>query len=187
MSTDLKSLVSTIAPTLATMLGGPLAGTAVTALEGAFGLQAGAGPEAITQAVQSGAMTPEVVAAMRAADQKHAEAMAQQGIDLEKLNLAHTELLAATDANDRNSARQREVAVKDWAPMILAAGTTVGFFGVLASLLVFEPPPGSKEVLFTMLGALSGAWVSVVSYYFGSSSGSARQTELLAQAPAIGR
>ena len=89
MSTDLKSLVSTIAPTLATMLGGPLAGTAVTALEGAFGLQAGAGPEAITQAVQSGAMTPEVVAAMRAADQKHAEAMAQQGIDLEKLNLAH--------------------------------------------------------------------------------------------------
>ena len=51
------------------------------------------------------------------------------------------------------------MAVEDWAPMILAAGTTVGFFGVLASLLVFEPPPGSKEVLFTMLGALSGALV----------------------------
>ena len=160
MANDLKSLVATIAPTIATMLGGPFAGTAVTALETAFGLQSGAGPDAIVQAVQAGNMTPEVIAAMRAADQKHAEAMAQQGIDLEKMNLAHQELLAATDANDRNSARQREMAVKDWAPILLAAGTTVGFFGVLISLLFIEPPPGSKEVLFTMLGALSGAWVS---------------------------
>ncbi len=187
MSADLKSLVATIAPTIATMLGGPFAGTAVSALEGAFGLQAGSGPEAIVQAVQSGTMTPEVVAAMYAADQKHAEAMAQQGIDLEKLNLAHQELLAATEAADRNSARQREMAVKDWTPMVLAAGTTIGFFGLLTALLFVEPPAGSREVVVAMVGALGTAWISVISYYFGSSAGQARQTELLAQAPAIGK
>ncbi len=124
---------------------------------------------------------------MRTADQKHAEAMAQQGIDLEKLNLAHQELLAATDAGDRDSARKREAAVRDWTPMVLAAGTTIGFFGLLSALMFVEPPAGSREVVIAMVGALGTAWVSVISYYFGSSAGHARQTELLAQAPAIGK
>ena len=185
MNDNLKSLVGTIAPTLATMLGGPLAGTAVSALAGAFGLSVSSASSDIISAVQAGSMTPEVVASMRAADQKHAEAMAQQGIDLEKLNLAHQELMAATDAGDRDSARRREATVKDWTPVALASGTTLGFFGMLVMMMFVDPPAGSKEVVMAMVGSLGSAWVSVVSYYFGSSSGHARQTELLAQAPAI--
>ncbi len=166
------------------MLGGPFAGTAVTALETA-GLDPGAGGDAVVQAVQSGAMTPEVVAAMKEADHKHAEAMAQQGIDINKMNLAHTELIASTNASDRISARQREMAMKDWAPPLLAAGTTIGFFGLLIAMLFIAPPPSSHDVLTTMVGALGTGWISVVSYYFGSSAGQARQTELLAMAPAV--
>ena len=185
MSFDLKSVLTSVAPTLATMLGGPLAGTAVTALEGAFGLNAGAGQDAITQVVQSGNMTPDIIAKVRAADQAHAEAMQQQGIDLAKLNAAHQEALAATDAADRDSARKREETVKDWTPAALAAGITLGFFGILAFLLQAQPPAGSRDVLNIMLGSLGTAWVSVVAYYFGSSAGSDRKTELLSQAPAI--
>ena len=91
---NLKALATAIgsfAPTLATMLGGPLAGTAVTALESAFGLAPGAGADAITQVVQGGGMTPDIIAKVREADQKHAEVMGQQGIDLAKLNADHAE------------------------------------------------------------------------------------------------
>src|ERR1700737_743748 len=112
MAFDLKSVIASVAPTLATMLEGPLAGTAVTALEGAFGVAPGAGTEAITQLVQSGGMTPEIISAVRGADQKHAEVMAQQGIDLQKLNLAHEEAMVAAAVTDKGSARTREIAVR---------------------------------------------------------------------------
>jgi len=66
---QLGTSIASFAPTLAAMLGGPLAGTAVSALESALGLTAGAGPEAVTQVLQNGTMTPEQLGAIRAADQ----------------------------------------------------------------------------------------------------------------------
>ena len=51
MNFNLKAALGSIAPTLATMLGGPLAGTAVTALEGALGLAPGAGTDEVTKVV----------------------------------------------------------------------------------------------------------------------------------------
>ena len=86
MAFDLKSAIASIAPTLGTMLLGPLGGTAITALESAFGLSPGAGQDGITQVMQTGAMTPDIIANVRAADQKHQEILAQQNIDLKKMN-----------------------------------------------------------------------------------------------------
>ena len=63
MSFDLKTAIGSIAPTLATMLSGPLAGAAVSALVGAFGLGPSAGADDITKVMQGGTMTPETVAA----------------------------------------------------------------------------------------------------------------------------
>ena len=64
MAFDLVKSLESIAPTLATMLGGPMIGGAVTALESAFGLTPGAGTDGITQVIQGGGMTPEIISAV---------------------------------------------------------------------------------------------------------------------------
>jgi hypothetical protein len=188
MSFDLRTALGTIAPTLATMLGGPLAGAAVTALEGAFGLAPGSGTDAITKVVQSGAMTNETLAAVRAADQKHAELMGQQGIDLVKINADHEAALASTDAADRTSARQTN-ASKDqtWWIAIAILGTFASIMGVVlwGCWMLLQGGITIKDV--SVVAAISGLVGSVVGYVaanaqtvvnfiFGGSLGSERKT-----------
>ena len=47
------------------------------------------------------------------------------------------------------------------------------------ALLFVEPQSGAKDALLILIGGLSAAFGGVVSYFFGSSSGSAQKTELL--------
>lgn len=192
MSFDLKSVIGSVAPTLATMLGGPLAGTAVTALEGAFGVQPGSGTDAISQVVQAGGMTPEIMTQLRAADQKHAEALQEMDIDLQKLNDSHQEAmadearqLALVDAQDRASARQREMSTKDYTTRVLAYIVILGWLGINGWVLTHELPVTMVAIIQRLLGTLDSMTMVVLAYYFGSSSSSARKTELLAQAQPV--
>lgn len=169
---DLGAVLTKIAPTLATAIGGPLAGGAVAALEGVFGMNTDGSTkdkqDALVAAI-SGA-TPDQLLAMKKADQGYAVQMEQLGIKKEEL--------AGTD---RDSARKREADVKDNTPRVLAYAITLGFFSVLAALMLGTVPAGTKEVLYIMLGTLGTAWTGVISYYFGSTSGSAEKSKLLAQ------
>lgn len=182
----LAKAVAGFAPTLATMLGGPLAGTAVSALEGALGLQKGSGPDAITQVLQTGAMTPETMAAVRAADQKHAEIIGQQGIDLAKLNAAHTEAFASVDAADVASARQRQIAVRDattpaLAWVVVGSAAALGAAAVTGSI---TKDPSQATLVGTVVGYMFSEAKQVLAYYFGSSRGSQAKDQLLLQATA---
>ncbi len=177
MSIDLKKIIGTAAPWLATALGGPLAGQAVSAIAGAMGLKPDSKIEDIQKAIAAGQLTGDQLVAMKAAELQFQQAMTQAGFTQVK----DLEQIAATD---RDSARKREVDVKDWTPRILAYGVTLGFFGVLIFMLTSSLPPTAHDALLLLLGALQTAWVSIVAYYFGSSSGSARKSELMAQAQA---
>jgi len=46
-------------------------------------------------------------------------------------------------------------------------------------LFIFEVPTNNKEAIYLALGSLFSAFAGVVGYFYGSSSGSARKTELL--------
>lgn len=172
---DLGNILEQVAPYAATLVGGPLAGTGVSWLEGQLGLTPAAGTSmadrqaALTTALQG--LPADQVAALRKSDNDLKASFVQAGLALE-----------ATDEADRASARQREVAIKDYIPGTMAVGVTVGFFGLLAFLATHEVPPASRDLLNVMLGALGTAWTAIVTYYFGSSSGNARATELLAKA-----
>lgn len=55
-----------------------------------------------------------------------------------------------------------------------------GFFGLIYLLIYTEPPPGVRDAMLVLVGAVAGGYSTVLNYYFGSSSGSARKDELLA-------
>lgn len=168
---DWQSLIKTVAPWLGTALGGPLGGMAVGAIADALGINEKT-TDAVKQAI-SGA-TPEQMLALKAADQNFAMTMQKMGFE-------HLESIEKLSNDDRNSARLREVSVRDYTPMVLAATITIGFFGVLAKMMIGHPVENS-DVLNIMLGSLGTSWTGVVAYYFGSSAHSQRKTELLAQA-----
>lgn len=191
MSFDLKTALTSFAPTLATMLGGPLAGAAVTALEGAIGLQPGAGVDGITQVLQTGGMTPEVMAAVRAADQRHAELIGQQGIDLVKINADHAAAMAAVDAADVKSARESNSG-RD-ATWWIAVVILVTFAAIMAAVLwgcwtLLQGGITIKDVsVVAAVSGLVGAVVgyvaanaqTVVNFIFGGSLGSRRTSAAL--------
>lgn len=168
---DWKSLVGSLAPTIATALGGPLAGAGVAALSQALlGKKDGTEGE-ISAALQTA--TPEVLAAIRKADQDFELAMSQQGIDLAKIN-----------ADDRNSARRREVDAHDtWTPRILAALVIGGAFVGEGYAMTHAIPTGAEMIVGRILGTLDAALMCVLYYYFGSSAGSAAKTQIMGSKP----
>lgn len=168
----LKGL-ATVAPWIATALGGPLAGSAIGAAEKAFGVAPGAFKTAQDVVTALAGGTPEQQLALKQADNDFALHMQQLGFE----NLQKLEEISAAD---RDSARKREEVVRDWTPRILAYGITTGFFGILWYMLMTPLPPSSHDALLLLLGALQTAWVGVVTYYFGSSSGSDAKTSILA-------
>ena len=166
---DWKKLVAAVAPGLATALGGPLAGVAVAALAKSLTGDEAAGEAGIEKALAAGG--PDALLKVKEAENAFATRMRELDIDVERLNQA-----------DRVSAREREVKTGDsWTPRVLSGLVTLGFFSVLAYLLRFGKPELGGDALLVMLGALGGAWASIISYYFGSSAGSAAKTEHLAR------
>ena len=160
-----SGILRSVAPTVATALGGPFAGLAVKALTD--GLAVGT-PEAALKAIESA--DPALLLKLREIEAQVKAKAAELEIDLERVA-----------AGDRDSARQREVTSGDhWTPRVLAAVAVLGFFGVLGGVLWKGVPDGSTgQVLMLLVGTLTGIVLSVYNYFFGSSKGSADKSAML--------
>ena len=168
LAKDAIHVLQTVAPTIAKATLGPFGGLAATAISAILGTPPG--DEQATSAALLNA-TPDQLLAFKKADQDFQIQMKTLGISEEKLVY-----------DDIANARARQVAVKDDTPAILAYFITAGFFGTLGFMLWNGKPAVGGDALLVMLGSLGTAWAGVVSFYFGSSLGSAKKDTALAAA-----
>jgi len=153
-----------IAPTIATALGGPLAGMAVAAVSKAIGVA----PEEVQNVISAGKLDASQVAAIQQAELELKKQAQEMNLDFAKL---------AND--DRKSARDMQSVTKSFIPPVLALLVTLGFFGILIGLMT--KAFATSDALMLMLGSLGTAWTGIIAFYFGSSASSQNKDALLHQ------
>ena len=167
---DWKGLIKSVAPTAATLLGGPLAGMAVEAIASSIG-EPNATKEQIIEKLQSGTLTAEQMASLKTAEVNLKIKLRELDIDLEKIHAA-----------DRASARDMAAKTGDiWTPRILAFIVLLTWGVVQYHLLTAVVDSTMRELVARLLGTLDAALMAVLYYYYGSSAGSAAKNDALAK------
>jgi hypothetical protein len=154
-----------IAPTIATAMGGPLAGMAVSAISKAIGVD----PDKVGDLISSNKLSAEQIAQVKIAEIELQKQAQELGLNFEKL-----------EVEDRKSARDMQATTRSMMPPLLAGLVTIGFFSIMVMMFFNKIDSGNPAILM-MLGSLGTAWTGIIAYYFGSSAGSQAKTDLLSK------
>lgn len=161
-----KELVSSVAPTLAGMLGGPLAGVAVSML-------------AETLLDDAQATEDDIATALSAASVSDLNKLKRLDKDvrvqLRELGIREQSLIN----DDKADARHRQKVLRDHMPGVLSVLLTLGFFGVLTALVTGQATLANEAVLQVMLGSLSTAWIGSMQFFFGTTQSSRDKTRIM--------
>lgn len=161
---DWKNVLGAIAPTVASVLGGPLAGAAVGALSAALlGKPDGTVDE--MSPLIAGA-SPDILLKIKQAEANLTTSLAAAGVQIEDIN-----------SRDRDSARKMAIDTKSTMTAGLAVAYTFAYFASLwivwrYGLGAADSMEASRDLLQTLLGALSAVQLQIMNFYFGSSSSS---------------
>ncbi len=165
LSGKAKDVIKVVAPTLGAALGGPLGGLAGQILGGIVsGSQANLEEALLTQ-------KPETLLALKQADNDFK-------LKLREMDINEEEVFAA----DRASAR--ELAKVDMGPhKILSLLFIGGYFIIMAAFFVgkVDVDPTLKEPFLILIGVITANVPSIMQFWFGTSSGSQRKTDLLVE------
>lgn len=159
--------LKTLAPTVATALGGPLAGAAVSALGSVLGVSEPT-QASIAKMFQDGQLTTEHLAEIRKLELQFQNEEKERGFKYAELEFKNLD-----------SARQMQVATHSRMPAVLTVLVTLGFFSTLG-LLFFHPELKGNEIVVLMVGHLSAVWAGCVTFYTGTTYGSNMKTAVLA-------
>jgi len=163
-----KDTLATVAPTIATAIGGPLGGIAARAGLSLLGIESNGDPESqLEDAVKMA--DPAALLALKKADQEFKTTM--RSLDIKELEL---------NTQDRSSAREMYAAKNEAIKpqIIIAAIYDIGFIAILYSIFGggVEVAESMRETAMYLLGILSAGLVQVNNFFFGSSSGSKTKT-----------
>lgn len=166
LSQKTKDVIGVVAPTLGAALGGPLGGLAGQILGG---LVTGGKPSDLEEVIL--AQKPETLLALKQAENEFKLKLREMDIDEEKIF-----------ADDRASAR--ELAKVDMGPHKLLSLVFIGgYFAIMAAFFVgkLEIDPSLKEPFLILIGVITANVPSIMQFWFGTSSGSQRKTDLLVE------
>jgi hypothetical protein len=165
LNEKVRDAIKIIAPTLGAALGGPLGGLAGQVLGGLVGGDSKAVEQAILE------QKPETLMALRKAEQDFK-------VKLKELEIEEDKLVYTDRAN------ARDLAKVDMGPhKVLSLVFISGYFIILATFFVgkIEIDPTVKEPFLILIGVLTANIPSIMQFWFGTSSGSQRKTDILAE------
>jgi hypothetical protein len=167
-----KDVIGAVAPTIATMFGGPLAGVAVRALSTKLLGKEDGTEEEVAAAVASA--SPETLAKIKETEKELKLGLAQAGVKIEEVH-----------AGDRASARALAAAKGISPQVILSAVFLGGYFWalmyVVESLSGAKLDPDLKLLVAGMLGMFSREIPTIMQFWFGSSNGSKEKDAALSK------
>ena len=158
-----KDTLGAIAPTLATAVGGPVAGLAVKTMLAATGLSS---EKELADAVVSG--DPEVLYKIKQAELDFDQRMAELGIERDKIG-----------AQDRASARDMAKSTTLWPQIILSCLFVGGYFALIFTLFSgqFVLDDSIRDMSNILLGVLTAGIPMILRFWFGGSPGDDSQME----------
>ena len=146
----IKGLVGTLAPTLGTALGGPVAGAAASMIADALGCDPA--PQKIERALQQA--TPEQIAEIRKAELKFEAKMKELEVDI-----------FALETKDIQDARKNS----DWTTKAIGLIMVLFFCSYVGLITLLPPEQNSMELTNLVMGYLGGLVSAVISFHFGAS------------------
>lgn len=167
---DWKDVAAKITPMLGTALGGPLGGIAAQEISQAIlGKPSGTEKE-IAQAMAS--LTPDGLQKLKEAENAFAIKMKELDIEVDKLN-----------ADDRKDARKSMTDNHSFWPLFITSTVIlIATFSMEGYAMLVGLPPGVDDLIVgRVLGTLDSASALVLSYWYGSSIGSAKKDDILAK------
>ena len=168
---DWKDIVGSVAPSLATALGGPLAGAAVKVIADKVLGKPDATQDEVTAALSTGSLSGEQIVALKTAEQ-------QFQLELERIDASREQAAL----QDTQSARQQTVSLAEssssiaWAAPVISTVIVSGFFACVALLFIVDRTWDERtaNLLNVLFGALIPGFAQVCNYWLGSSAGSKR-------------
>lgn len=163
-----KQILSTVAPTVATALGGPLGGLAIQSLINVLGLA----PDTPQEEVYKNIISADADTLFKLKELETNFKLQMKKLDVDILSLENA---------DRDSARKREMALNDntnkyLAYAIIALYIIIQLWFVMSSTPV---PMEMREIVMRSLGTLDTIIAMIFGYYYGSSSGSAMKSKMM--------
>ena len=153
----LGGLLKSLAPTIASAAGGPMAGMAVKMAASKLGLPETTTANEIEDLIER---QPERAVALKQADEDFKNRIKEMEIDLESFK---------TDVEDRKDARENFST--DWTPKVFSVLTLLLYGGFVMIVTLMPHDQNDETIISLVLGQLSGILGTAAAFFYGGSSG----------------
>ena len=153
----LGGLLKSLAPTIASAAGGPMAGMAVKMAAKKLGLPDTATANEIEDLIER---DRDKAVMVREADKEFKDYIREMEIDLESFK---------TEVEDRKDARENFAT--DWTPKVFSVLTLLLYGGFVMIVTLMPHDQNDETIISLVLGQLSGILGTAAAFFYGSSSG----------------